>query len=81
MSRDMKCPVRLGNLQGSEGNAFCILGRCRQSMKACKMNRQSQDEFHKAATAGDYEALLDTVLEWFQDLDDSIQQLRDERDE
>jgi hypothetical protein len=57
MSEKMK--VELG-----DGNAFSILGACSTAMK--RAGRYDEwSEFHAEATAGDYDALLRTVMEWF----------------
>lgn len=52
----------LGNLDGPEGNAFCILGRAR---KVALENDMDWAEIHKEATTGDYENLLDTMRTHF----------------
>jgi hypothetical protein len=55
-----KMKVTLG-----DGNAFAILGACSKSMK--RAGRYDEwKEFHKKATAGDYDHLLATVAEWFE---------------
>ena len=52
------------NLEGVDGNAFCILGH---AMRALRQNHKMElwDEFHKEATAGDYNHLLATIMDWF----------------
>lgn len=52
----------LGNLDGPEGNAFCILGR---AMKVAKENAMDWKAIHDEATSGNYEHLLDTIREHF----------------
>ena len=51
------------NLEGVDGNAFCILGH---AMRALRQNHKMElwDEFHKEATSGDYNNLLCTVSDW-----------------
>ena len=49
---------------GEDGNAFACLGRCHQALRrAGKL--EMWDEFQKEATAGDYNHLLATIMDWF----------------
>ena len=52
------------NLEGVDGNAFCVLGH---AMRTLKQNHKMElwDEFHAEATSGDYNKLLCTVSDWF----------------
>ncbi len=52
------------NLEGVDGNAFCILGH---AMRALRQNHKMDlwDEFHAEATSGDYNKLLCVVADWF----------------
>ena len=51
-------------LVGEDGNAFAILGRCRQAMaKARRLDLW--DDFYKEATSGNYNHLLATVCDYF----------------
>ena len=52
------------NLEGVDGNAFCILGH---AMRVLRQNHKMElwDEFHAEATSGDYNKLLCTVSDWF----------------
>ena len=52
------------NLEGVDGNAFCILGH---AMRALRQNHKMDlwDEFHAEATSGDYNKLLCSVSDWF----------------
>lgn len=52
----------LGNLEGPEGNAFCILGRAR---KVALENDMDWAAIQKEATSGDYENLLETMRTYF----------------
>lgn len=54
-------PVMLGDLLGPEGNAFVILGRVMQALKEAGA---PADEYHDAATSGDYENLLFVTRTW-----------------
>ena len=51
-------------LVGEDGNAFAILGRCRQAMaKARRLDLWN--DFYKEATSGNYNHLLATVCDYF----------------
>lgn len=76
-----KVPVRLGDLRGPAGNAFAVLGQVHRSMKQVGTPPEEVSRFDTEAKSGDYEHLLDTVLEWCEDLDGSIAELRSGRDE
>ena len=57
-------------VQLRDGNAFAILGACQRVLKRNDL-ADVWDEFHAEATAGDYNHLLRTVMEYFDvDLDD-----------
>ena len=50
---------------GEDGNAFAILGRCRQALaRARRLDLWA--EFHKEATSADYNHLLATVCDYFE---------------
>ena len=52
-------------LVGEDGNAFAILGRCRQALVRAR-RLDLWNEFHKEATSGDYNHLLTTVCDYFE---------------
>ena len=52
-------------LVGTDGNAFAILGRAIRAAKAAGWSREQRDAYTKAATAGDYDHLLATTMEYF----------------
>lgn len=52
-------------LVGEDGNAFFILNRCLQAMKRAGLSEEERQEFQKEATAGNYDHLLATCIEWF----------------
>ena len=52
-------------LVGEDGNAFAILGRCRQALARAR-RLDLWDEFHKEATSADYNHLLATVCDYFE---------------
>lgn len=51
-------------LIGEDGNAFSILGRVSRSMRQNGLADEWK-VFESEATAGDYDHLLRTVMEWF----------------
>ena len=53
------------HLVGENGNAFYILGKCLSSMRCANIPKEEQDEFYRQSTAGDYNNLLITCIEWF----------------
>jgi hypothetical protein len=53
-------------LIGIDGNAFVIIGSARRMMKRAKMEEETIDKFTKEATSGDYDHLLQTVMEYFE---------------
>lgn len=49
-------------LTGTDGNAFAILGRVQRALSDAGVEPEHLAEFHREATAGDYDHLLRTVL-------------------
>jgi len=52
------------SLIGNDGNAFSIMGAVTKAMRRAGVSREEQDEYFKQATAGDYNQLLATPMEW-----------------
>jgi len=52
------------SLSGIDGNAFSIMGAVTKAMQRAGVSREEQDEYFKQATAGDYNQLLVTTMEW-----------------
>jgi hypothetical protein len=52
------------SLIGNDGNAFSIMGAVTKAMRRAGVSREEQDEYFKQATAGDYNQLLATTMEW-----------------
>jgi hypothetical protein len=52
------------DLIGHDGNAFSIMGAVTKAMRRAGVSREEQDEYFKQATAGDYNQLLSTTMEW-----------------
>ncbi len=51
-------------LVGEDANAFAILGRVLRAMRAAGLPPDEITTFREEATAGDYSALLATVVRW-----------------
>jgi len=47
-----------------DGNAFSIMGAVTKAMRRAGVSKEEQDEYFKQATAGDYNQLLVTTMEW-----------------
>jgi hypothetical protein len=52
------------NLTGVDGNAFSIMGAVTKAMSRSGVSKEDRDEYLKQATAGDYNQLLVTTMEW-----------------
>ena len=51
-------------LVGKDWNAFAILGRVTRAMRRARLPKSEIDTFMQEATAGNYDALLCTVMRW-----------------
>jgi hypothetical protein len=51
-------------LIGQDGNAFYILGAVTKALKQAGYDREFIQQFQDEATAGDYNHLLQTVMEY-----------------
>ena len=51
-------------LVGHDGNAFSIMGAVTKALQRAGISREEQDEYFREATAGDYNHLLATTMEW-----------------
>lgn len=49
-------------MEGKNANAFAILGRVQQAIATTEIE---WTDFHREATAGDYDHLIATVVRWF----------------
>jgi hypothetical protein len=52
------------SLIGYDGNAFSIMGAVTKAMRRAGVSSEEQDQYFKEATAGDYNQLLATTMEW-----------------
>jgi hypothetical protein len=53
------------NLIDQDGNAFAILARCQSAARRAAWDERYLEEFLDEATAGDYNHLLRTVMDYF----------------
>lgn len=53
------------DLKGPEGNAFVLLGKADSALKNAGVSQEDRTHFHNQATSGDYDNLLETIMEWF----------------
>ena len=53
-------------LEGEDGNAFAIIGRCMHLARKAGLSREEVEEFRTEAIEGDYHHLLQTVMKYFE---------------
>ena len=53
-------------LTGQDGNAFAVLGRCREAARDAGLSDEEIATFTDEAIAGDYDHLLQTAMRWFE---------------
>lgn len=53
-------------LTGHDGNAFAVLGRCREAARDAGLSEDEIAAFMAEAMAGDYDHLLQTAMRWFE---------------
>ena len=53
-------------LTGQDGNAFAVLGRCREAARDAGLSDEEIATFTDEAMAGDYDHLLQTAMRWFE---------------
>ena len=64
MADTCKYPDITVTLVGEDGNAFAILGRVLKDLKQHGVSKEEIEEFKKEAMSGDYDHLLQTVMDW-----------------
>ena len=52
------------NLSDQDGNAFSILGCVQRALKRAGVTQKESKEFTAEATSGNYDHLLQTVMQW-----------------
>ena len=60
-----KYPEIIVTLSGHDGNAFTVLGRCRQAARQAGLSEDESAAFMAEATSGDYDHLLRTAWRCF----------------
>ena len=60
-----KHPEIIVTLTGHDGNAFTVLGRCRQAAQEAGLDENEIAAFTTEATTSDYDHLLRTAMCWF----------------
>lgn len=61
---DIKYPNITVPLVGEDGNAYSILARVRRALSRNGVDYDEIDKFTDEATRGDYDELLQTVMNW-----------------
>jgi ABC-type sugar transport system substrate-binding protein len=61
-----KHPDIIVTLTGQDGNAFAVLGRCREAARNAGLSDGEIATFMAEATAGDYDHLLQAAMRWFE---------------
>lgn len=51
-------------LIGQDGNAFLILGKVQKALREGGVSDEEVKQYYEEATAGDYNHLLRTTMEW-----------------
>lgn len=51
-------------LVGQDGNAFLILGKVQKALRRAGVSEEEVKQYYNEATAGDYNHLLRTTMEW-----------------
>jgi len=59
---EVKYPHVEVKLVGENGNAFYILGTVQKALRKAGASPDMVSDFHKEATSGDYDNLLQTVM-------------------
>jgi hypothetical protein len=60
-----KYPEITVTLSGHDGNAFTVLGRCREAARRSGLSAEEITQFTDEAMQGDYDHLLQTAMRWF----------------
>jgi hypothetical protein len=60
----VKYPKVKVKLTGQDGNAFMIIGRVSVALSDAGVSLEERNEFVSEAMSGDYDHVLQTVMEW-----------------
>jgi hypothetical protein len=66
MADTVKYPEVQVQLVGTDGNAYALLGVCKNAASKAGLTKDQINEFLKEAMAGDYDHLLNTCMEYFE---------------
>ena len=61
---EVKYPNVTVELVGEDGNAFAVLGKVQKAMRKAGVPDEERNKFFAEATAGDYDHLLQTCMQW-----------------
>jgi hypothetical protein len=64
MPTNPKYPNVTVKLTGTDGNAFPIMAKVRQGLRAANVPETELQEFFDECTSGDYNHLLATCMKW-----------------
>lgn len=53
---------------GKDGNAFAILSRVSQALRSSGYSTEEMDRYHREATSGDFNHLLQVTMAWVDDV-------------
>lgn len=51
-------------LQGSDGNAFYLIGKCVKALKRAGYSKEEVAKFTEEAKSGDYDNVIQTAMKW-----------------
>jgi hypothetical protein len=64
MSTGPKYPDIEVTFSGIDGNAFALLGAVQRGLRRGGIDQAEVERFYAEATAGDYDALIQTCMKW-----------------
>lgn len=59
-----KYPDIIVQLTGEDGNAYAVLGKVSRALRQADVPEDERQAFLQEATAGDYDRLLQVVMQW-----------------
>ena len=62
--KNIKYPEIEVQLDGTDGNAFALIGKVQKALKEAEVSKEELDEFFNEATSGAYNHLLRTCMAW-----------------
>jgi hypothetical protein len=61
---EVKYPNITVKLTGRDGNAFSIIGRVGNALRAAGISEDEREKFREEAMSGDYDNVLTTCMKW-----------------